>query len=209
MYTYSFIHSQPFFLSLRKQTSHSFIHLFIQRIWLLVPYSPGADLSLGDSRQLCSSIMLCIPPDLPWFPCMPALWAGKPASIHPDSRPSIHPFIRLNDWLLVPHGPEQGLSLGDSSRLCSSSHNTSHSPDLPRAPFKTQGTGRRTGISTRSFSCLFWDIIALLHPHLHHLHILVFLGGISLSMHLLMAFYISDVHLFFSNQVQSDTDYLH
>lgn len=96
----------------------------IQRGWLLVPCSPGQGLSPGDSSQLCSPIMPRIPQTCPGsLTCLLCGQAAcQPGNQHPAQtagRPSSPTFIHLSGWLMYPPGPEQGFSLGDSSRLCS------------------------------------------------------------------------------------------
>lgn len=91
--------------------------------------------------------------------------AREPALIQTTSQPSIHSFIHGTANFLYPPGPEQGLSLGDSSQLCSRRH-ALNSPDLPWVP--PQGTGHWEGrrllyapISLSLFDIIFWP------PHTH------------------------------------------
>lgn len=145
-----------------------------------MPCSPGQDLSPGDRSRHCSPIMPCIPWTCPGsLTCLlcgqagqPACLTGEPASTQTAGQPSIHPFIHLSGWLLTPSyppGPEQGLSLGDSSRLCSPRH-ASHSPDLPWVPPQGTGHWEEHGPLYAPICLSLSDIIALADPPPHHHH---------------------------------------
>lgn len=145
------------FLSIRKQACHVFIHLSIQRGWLVLPCSPAQDLSLGDSGQLCSPTMPCIPPDLPWFPCMPSLWAGRivglsdgATGIHPDSRPAIHPAIHAIERLTscTPMAQNKASLWGTVVGFVPPPIMPRIPQTCPGSPLKAQGTGRSRGLST-------------------------------------------------------------
>lgn len=137
-----------------------------------MPCSPAQDLSLGDSSQLCSPTMPCIPPDLPWFPRMPSLWAGRMASlsdwgtsIHPDSRPAIHPAIHAFERLTscTPMAQNKASLWGTVVGFVPPPFMPHIPQTCPGSPLKAQGTGRSRGLSTPPFP-FFSDIIALLDP---------------------------------------------
>lgn len=170
------------FLSVRTQACHVFIHLSIQRGWLVLPCSPAQELSLGDSGQLCSPTMPCIPPDLPRFPCMPSLWAGRivvpsdgATGIHPDSRPAIHPAIHAIERLTscTPMAQNKASLWGTVVGFVPPPVVPCIPQTCPGSPLKAQGTGR-SGASLRprfpSFSawCYRWfRSLSATSPSLH------------------------------------------
>lgn len=147
------------FLSVRNQASHLFIHRSTQRGWLLVPCSPGQDLSLGDCSRLCSPIMPCIPSDLPW--CSVGRHASQPVrrgtSIHPDSRSSIHPSIYTFERLTscTPMAQNKASLWGTVVGFVPPLVMPHILQTCPGSPLKAQGTGRSTGLSTPPFPFLF------------------------------------------------------
>lgn len=139
-----------------------------QRGRLLLPCSPAQDLSLGDSSQLCSPTMPCIPPDLPWFPRMPSPWAGRMASlsdggtsIHPDSRPAIHPAIHAFERLTscTPMAQNKASLWGTVVGFVPPPVMPHIPQTCPGSPLKAQGTGRSRGLSTPPFP--FFPILSL------------------------------------------------
>lgn len=133
-----------------------------------MPCSPAQDLSLGDSSQLCSPTMPCIPSDLPWFPRMPSLWAGRMASlsdggtsIHPDSRPAIHPAIHAFERLTscTPMAQNKASLWGTVVGFVPPPVMPHIPQTCPGSPLKAQGTGRSRGLSTPPFP--FFPILSL------------------------------------------------
>lgn len=96
---------------------------------------------------------------VPLHACSVGKQASQPASrgtsIHPDSRPTIHPSIHTFERLTscTPLAQNKASLWGTVVCFVPPAH-ASHSPDLPLVP--PQGTGRGTGLSTPPFPFLFW-----------------------------------------------------
>lgn len=125
-----------------------------------MPCSPAQDLSLGDSGQLCSPTMPCIPPDLPRFPRMPSLWAGRivgpsdgATGIHPDSRPAIHPAIHAIERLTscTPMAQNKASLWGTVVGFVPPPVMPCIPQTCPGSPLKAQGIGRSRGLTTPPF----------------------------------------------------------
>lgn len=104
---------------------------------------------------------------VPWHAYSVGKQPNHPSSQWPDfyphSQSAIHSFIYPSSgWLLVPpSGPEQGLSLGDSSWLCSPPLMPHIPQTCPGSPLKAEATGRGMGLLTPPSSRSFSDIITV------------------------------------------------
>lgn len=140
-----------------------------------MPSSPGQGLSSGDSSRLCFHIMPCIPQTCPGsITCLLCGQAGQPACRGPAftqtaGQQSIHSLKRGAANFLYPRIPEQGLSLGDSSQLCSpSSCLTFPRPALGLPSRHRALGGARVSIHPHfPFSVRYYHFLT---PH-HHQHI--------------------------------------